>query len=249
MSARIAHICRHPVKAIGREDLDSVVLEPGNWLPFDRLWAVAHDRARLDGGWAPKMNFLRGVTDPTLMAATARLDDDGATLTLDHPAAGMVTFRPDAPDDAPVFLEWVGRIWSGDLPAPTGLYRAADAHLTDVPEPFVSIHNTASHRAVGDRLGTEISIHRWRGNIWLDGLGPWQEFEWIGREITLGNVTLEVRQRITRCKATMANPETGRRDADTLGALRTWDHQDFGVYAIVTSGGSLAVGDICAVPE
>ena len=37
----------------------------------------------------------------------------------------------------------------------------------------------------------------------------------------------------------MANPETGRRDVDTLAALRAWEHQDFGVYAAVTSGGTL----------
>ena len=53
-----------------------------------------------------------------------------------------------------------------------------------------------------------------------------------------------MRERITRCKATTVNPETGRIDADTLGALEAgWGHQDFGVYAEVISGGPVAVGD------
>ena len=41
----------------------------------------------------------------------------------------------------------------------------------------------------------------------------------------------------------MANPETGRRDVDTLAALRTWGHQDFGVYAAITGGGTIRTGD------
>jgi uncharacterized protein YcbX len=103
--------------------------------------------------------------------------------------------------------------------------------------------NLASNRALGQRLGRELSIHRWRGNIWLDGLAPWQEFELIGREIALGGAVLRVECRITRCRATMANPATGHFDADTLGALDGLGHQDFGVYARVVQGGRVAPGD------
>ena len=48
---------------------------------------------------------------------------------------------------------------------------------------------------------------------------------------------------IQRCRHTEANPETGRRDADTLGVLQSWGHRDMGVYAVVTQGGDIAVGD------
>ncbi len=248
MSNALAHIWRHPLKAIGREALDKVLLTPGEWLPCDRLWAVAHDRTKPGTGWLPKANFLRGVTEPALMAATAHLDDVTGTLTLDHPEAGQIEFEPDNPEDTPGLLDWLSRIWPSDLPSPTGIYRAADARLTDVPDPWLSINNLSTHRAVEQRVGKELSIHRWRGNLWIDGLGPWQEFEWVGKTIQIGPTTLTVHQPITRCKATMANPETGRRDADTLAALRTWDHQDFGVYAEVIEGGDISVGDTVKVP-
>ena len=61
-------------------------------------------------------------------------------------------------------------------------------------------------------------MERFRGNVWLDGLEPWAEFDLVGRDIRVGAATLRVRERITRCKATTVNPETGRIDADTLGA-------------------------------
>jgi uncharacterized protein len=244
VSTHLAHIVRHPLKAIGREDLAATTLVPGAWLPFDRLWAVSHANARLDGGWGVKANFLRGVTEPALMAVTAGLDEREMKLTLDHPEAGRIAIHPDEPGDGAILLDWLSRLWPADLPAPVGTYRAGAAHLTDVPEPWISINNLSTLRAVEQRAGRPLSIHRWRGNLWLEGLAPWEEFDLVGRTIRIGEARLEVRERITRCKATTANPETGRRDVDTLAALRTWDHQDFGVYAAVVSGGSIRVGDV-----
>lgn len=244
MSLSLTHIWRHPLKAIGREEVAVADLTEGTWLPFDRLWAVAHDAASLEGrGWAKKVNFLRGVTEPGLMAATARLDESGEVLSLEHPEAGTLTFRPDDPNETPAVLDWLARIWPADLPAPTGIYRAADAHLTDVPGAWLSLHCHATHRAVEERLGHDLSLHRWRGNLWVEGAEPWAEFDWVGKRVAVGRAVLEVKERITRCKATMANPETGKRDADTVAALRTWNHQDFGVYAEVVDGGQIASGD------
>ncbi|MGY9011005.1 MAG: molybdenum cofactor biosysynthesis protein, partial [Rhodobacterales bacterium] len=50
-------------------------------------------------------------------------------------------------------------------------------------------------------------------------------------------------ERAARCLATTANPTTGLRDADTLGALKSWGHRDFNVYARVIENGSINIGD------
>ncbi|KKL12864.1 hypothetical protein LCGC14_2531530, partial [marine sediment metagenome] len=89
----------------------------------------------------------------------------------------------------------------------------------------------------------DLSILRWRGNLWFDGLAPWAEADWPGRTFRLGAALLRIREPITRCRATTANPETGQSDADTLGALRGFGHQTFGVYAEVIEGGPIARGD------
>ncbi len=248
MSVTLARIVRHPLKSIGREDLEAIELAKGAWMPMDRVWAVAHDRAKLTGDWAKKVNFLRGVTEPRLMAVTSVWNAKEKTLTLSHPEAGDLAFSPDDPGETPRLLDWLSRIWPADYPAPTGIYRAADGALTDVPGAWLSICSRASNRALSQRIGQELSPHRWRGNLWLDGLAPWQEKEWVGKDIRIGDVTFRVHQEITRCKATMANPDTGRRDADTLGALRDLGHQEFGLYAEVISGGTLTLGNSAEVP-
>ncbi len=247
MSAVLAQIWRHPVKAIGREALENVTLEKGAWLPYDRIWAVAHERSKLSStGWEKKANFLRGVTDPSLMAVTSALDETSGTITMSHPEAGQVTFHPE--NDTDEFLTWINDLWSADLPAATVLYRAEDAHLTDVPDPWVSIGCLSSNRALGQRMGVDLSADRWRANLWLEGTAPWAEKEWVGETLRIGEVTLKVACEITRCKATMANPETGRRDADTLGALSDLGHQEFGLYAEVVEGGNVHIGDPVEAP-
>ena len=54
---------------------------------------------------------------------------------------------------------------------------------------------------------------------------------------------LRVKEAATRCMSTAANPETGQRDADTLGALEHFGHQEFSVLAEVIQDGTIALGD------
>lgn len=249
MTASLSGIYRHPIKSLGRERVERADLASGGWLPGDRLWAVAHERAKLpEDRWALCANFLRCTHGPGLMATTADLDEAFRTVVLDHPVAGRLELAPDKVDAFPTLQGWLSSVWPQALPAPTGIYRYRGGSLTDNPNPWLSVHNMASHRAIEDRVGRTLSIHRWRGNIWLDGLAPWQEFEWIGREIRIGSVTLRVEERIGRCKATDANPSTGERDIDMLGVLRTWGHQDFGVFAEVIGDGAIVTGDRVSVP-
>ncbi|MCL4189435.1 MAG: MOSC domain-containing protein [Rhodobacteraceae bacterium] len=245
MTARLAAIVRHPIKAVGRESLEAVALAAGRRLPADRVWAVAHAGARLaPGEWAAKMNFLRGVAAPALMAVAARLDEAAGRVTLSHPGAATITLDPDDAADAARLLAWLAPFWPDSRPAPAAVVRAGWAAFTDVPEPWVSVLGMASNRALGARLGRTLSIHRWRGNLWLEGLAPWEEFDLVGRRFRIGAALLEGRQRITRCEATAADPDSGRRDLDTLGALQSGcGHTDFGIYAEVIAGGTVRLGD------
>lgn len=241
MTPSVSAILRHPLKSIGRENLAEVDLSKGRWLPFDRKWAVAHDRSKLDGGWAKKVNFLRGVAAPSLMAVEASFDASTKALTLSHPDLATVTVHPDQKADGKVLIEWLHDLWPIDLPRPTHVYRAKDSNLTDVPDAWISINSTATLKALSHRTGADLSPHRFRGNIWIDGYKPGEEANWVGRNIRIGDAVLNVKQQITRCKATMANPETGQRDVDVLETLNDLGHQEFGVYAEVIEGGTVAL--------
>lgn len=240
---RVTRITRHPVKGHGREDLASVLLSAGACLPWDRHWAVAHEAARLTPGWNPCVNFARGAKAPALMAVTAHLDEAGATLTLMHPERPDLRFRPDDPADLPRFLDWVRPLNPVGRAQPAQIVTAGRG-MTDSDFPSVAILSESSLADLSARMGLDLSPHRFRGNLWIDGAPAFAELGWVGRHIRIGGALLEIRERITRCKATTVNPDTGLPQGDTLAALETaFGHQDFGVYATVIDGGPVTTGD------
>ena len=243
--ASVTTLWRHPIKSHGRETCARADLRAGEAFPFDRFWAITHDATQHDGGdWSSCRNFMIGARTPALAGIWATLDEDTLGVTLRHAALGEITVRPDEPDDAARLIDWLMPLSDGGPVAPRSIVRAGPRGMTDTDYASVSIMSHASHAAVSARLGGALEEERWRGNIWLDGLAPWEELEWIGRDLVIGGARLRVTEPITRCKHTMANPRTGERDADTLGVLTgTFGHQHFGIYARVTDGGSVAPGD------
>lgn len=244
---RLASIQRHPIKSHGRETLTATVLSEGAGLAGDRRWAVIHTRSKFDRAqpcWVPSANFVIGTKLPGILAIDARLDDASAEVTLTHPARPDLAIAPDAAEDQARFLAWVAPLVDPDQPPPVALVSLPGRGVTDTTYPSVSLLNLASNADLSARMGTDLSPLRWRCNLWLDGLEPWAEQGWIGRRLRIGAAVLEIAEPIRRCKSTMANPATGLRDADTLGALRAaWDHQNFGLYARVLTGGAIRRDD------
>ncbi len=246
MRGRVTHLWRHPIKGHGVEPVAGVTLVAGATMPWDRVWAIAHDAARVapdSRDWAPCANFGRGARTPGLMAIRASFDEAAGRVTLTHPDREALTVDPDEPEDAARLVAWVTPLVDPGRAQPAFVVRAG-VGMTDSAWPSISILNHASLAALSERLGQPLAMERFRGNLWLDGLAPFAEFDLVGRDLTIGGATLRVREPITRCKATTVDPDTGRPDADTLGGLKAgWGHQDFGVFAEVVSGGPVAVGD------
>ena len=240
--ASVASIWRFPIKSHGREEVTQAALAPGQGLPFDRTWAVAHDQSDADGStWVPCRNFPIVSKAAGLSAITAELAEDGQTVTLRHPDLPELTFRPDEEPEA--LIAWAGPLIPQDRAPSARLVRGQTRGFTDSDFPSVTLCNLASHRAVEGRIGTPLSIHRWRGNVWIDGLALWEEFEWIDRDVRIGTAVLRVRERTDRCLSTHNNPETGARDLDVLSALDSFGHRDFSVRAEVVEPGLIRTGD------
>lgn len=239
---QVTALYRHPIKSHGNEAMERVRLEAGQSMPNDRRWAVAHDNAKTDGTeWAPCANFSRGAKAPQLAAVNAVLNDETDMVTLTHPDRDPITLHPMR--DEAQLIKWVMPLVPQDRALPARVVELVARGFTDTPFASVSLNNIASHHAVEALAQSALSPLRWRGNIWFDGAAAWDEFEWIGRDLRLGGAVLSVKERITRCKATTANPETGVSDVDTLRALNILGHQNFGVYVEVTQSGEIALGD------
>ena len=244
MTARLTRIERHPIKSHGRETLTTIDVKAGMSLPWDRRWAVLHEAARASGEtWAPCANFSRGSKAPGLMAINAQLDESTGAVVLTHPDRPDLAFHPGEEEDQPRFLDWVQPLMPKDRASSARIVSAGDRGMTDTDYPSISLLNLASIRALSDKLKQKLDPRRFRGNFWVDGLAPWEEFGWVGETIRIGDLRFQVEERIERCMATTANPETGRRDAETLWGLESgWGHRDMGVYLTALDDGRVKTG-------
>ena len=84
----------------------------------------------------------------------------------------LVSFPTVSRDSNIALVDWVAPLWPTNRPAAARIVTAGTHALTDVPDPFVSILGMASLRDLGQRMGRELSIHRVRGNLWIDGFSP-----------------------------------------------------------------------------
>lgn len=239
---RLTQIFRHPIKALGLEELQQVTLCENQTLPGDRLWAVEHEASKFDPGegWGRCANFIRGASSPQLMAI--RIETLNSGLRLTHPTRPDLHVDLEAAPDA--LIDWVRPICDPDRAQPQSVVRATKQGMTDNSRPWLSVLTAASLDALSEATGTALARERFRGNLWLENTTAWEEFGWVGRRLKLGDAILEITEPIERCKATTVNPDTGVVDADTLGALQSnWDHRNFGVFAQVVDGGAIALGD------
>ncbi|QOL82883.1 MOSC domain-containing protein [Pseudooceanicola spongiae] len=237
--SRVAQIWRHPIKGIGAEPLERAALTPDRPMPGDRAWALLTGAAEDTGGWQKCNLFARGCNGPQLMAITAR--SEGEVVHLSHPTAGAITINPA--QDGQKLVAWLSPLWPQERPALRRLIQAPEEGMSDAPYACLSILGTASLAALSEACGAPLDPRRFRGNLWIEGLQPFEELDWPGRQLKIGDTVLEVSERIDRCRATETNPDTGERDINTLQVLRkTWGHIDFGVKARVVTGGTIALG-------
>ena len=241
MTATVSALWRYPIKAVGREAVDSVDLIAGETFPGDRLWAVAHEKSQaVDGEWSRCVGFIRGASSPLLQAVTLRQSD--GLLHLSHPDRPELSVDPDA--DPQALLDWLRPLIAERRAAPVRVVRApAGRGMTDTSDPTITLAGRASLDALSERAEQTLSMHRWRSNIWIDGTAPWEEFDWVGRPVRIGAAVVEPFCRVDRCQMTSVNPETGVRDMNTLGLLKDFGHQDFSVGVRVTQGGTVRPGD------
>jgi uncharacterized protein YcbX len=113
---------------------------------------------------------------------------------------------------------------------------------------YTTLHGRASLDAVAAAAGVpDLSEIRFRSNIAIDGLAPWEEQAWAGRKIRIGEVEFEAAVAKARCLATHANPITGERDVPVMKILLKAFPEKRPTFAIAMitrgRGGTIHVGD------
>src|ERR1700758_1851371 len=85
MAGTIDAIYRYPVKGLSAEEMDRVVLTPGECLPHDRRFAIALGSTRFDPEhpeWLPKTHFVMLMRDEKLAQLRTQFDVESGVLAI-----------------------------------------------------------------------------------------------------------------------------------------------------------------------
>lgn len=242
--AEIVSIYRYPVKGLSPQALASVHVEAGETLPFDRAWAIENGPSGFDPA-APrhmrKIAFLMLMRNARLAALATSFDAAARTLTVRRDGEIVAEGSLESADGRRALEAFFDAYAADELRGPARIVSAPGHAFTDTASKCLSLINLATVRDIERTLGAAVDPLRFRGNLYVDGLPAWAEFDWLGRTVNAGGVAFEAFARIDRCAATNVNPQTAERDL-TLPAslLKAYGHPDCGIYLRVTTGGELA---------
>jgi GntR family transcriptional regulator/MocR family aminotransferase len=248
----LKNIYRYPIKGLSAQPLMRAELQAKKPFPHDRVFALVRPGApfdTVDPKWGKKGLFVMLMLEEALARVQTTLDVETLRLTIAQDNRQLMVADLNDDQARAQVEEFFWQLVPAFRSAPT-LVRSADGHFMDKPDNVISLINLATVRSLEEQWGIRINPLRFRANLYIDGARPWEEFEWVGSDIRIGDGLFRVDRRNGRCGATNVDPETGRRDLDLPGSLRAaFGHKEFGIYLVAREGGSLAVGDQVLTPS
>ncbi len=249
MAATVAVLRATPVKGLRQDAVESLTLDEGGVVE-DRRFAVVRASGRA----------LYTAELRRLLGATARWDQDAERLTIrfadgeevegsaegGEPAAAHGYARRPMPG---------GQRVDGPFAAALSERLKEDVQLVRLPTGVggpgpITLLALASVARLAEQLGVEgLDPRRFKMTVELDGPAAHEEDTWAGRELAIGDARVRVGGQVPRCVLTTWDPDTYRRDADTLKAILAYrpamagGEPPFGVYATVVQPGRIRVGD------
>jgi uncharacterized protein YcbX len=244
---RVAALYRYPVKGLSAEPLDSVRLSAGGGIPGDRAYAIENGPSGFDPAapkFLPKAKFLMLMRNERLAAFAARFDEVTRVLTIARDGETLATGDLDTEAGRRAIEAFFEAQMADDLRGPPKVMSAPGHSFADCGTPLLSMINLASLTDLEGHVGAPVHPLRFRGNLYVEGLPAWKEFDLVGSRVRIGGVLLEAAERINRCAATNVDPETAARDlAIPRTLLSAYTHSDCGIYLNVVEGGEIGIGD------
>jgi uncharacterized protein len=254
---RVVALYRYPVKGFTPEESEALTVLDEGRIAGDRVLAFRFANSSVpDAEWSKKYDCVVLANTPGLARLTVRFDSKALRLRMSLDGAVLAEAALD--DEGrkrlgAALAEYVARLGENPLSAhPERLpLRLVGNGITpryqDNEAGQATLHSRGSLSAVAAATGGDLSEVRFRSNIVVDGLQPWEEQGWMGRKVRIGDVDFEVVRRKVRCLATHANPRTGERDVPVMPTLMKAFAQDQPTFAVgmVTrgSGGVVRLGD------
>jgi len=255
---RVVALYRYPVKGFTPEACERLtVLEEGRIAGDRALGFRFADSGLPDSAWSRKQGYAVLVNTPGLARLHVRFD--AATRRLRIALEGDVLADDNIDGDGRARLAAALQRYVLSLPENpladhperlplTLIGDGVTPRYQDSEKGEITLHSRASLAEVATALkDPALDEVRFRSNITIEGVTPWEEQAWVGGRLRIGDVEFDVTKPKTRCLATHANPSTGERDLPVMQTLVKAFGQAQPTFAVALMtrgpGGEIRVGD------
>ena len=257
MSATISSINYCPVKSVSFQSIDACEIKKNIGIVGDRIFAFAKDldldNAQLfeespeerRGKWHKVLTLKNS---PVLNKYNFLYKENSLTLTLKDKE--ILTIDINDLSERQLLSNKIIEL-ENSLNEPIVLMKNEEFPFFDTSISnkvdfinSVSLINIQSINDFQQKIDKKIEISRFRGNICIDGIKPWEEREWIGKTIKINNIYFKVEKNIPRCVAINLEPTTDDNSLNLLQSLKkTYNHFEMGIYLTALDGGEINLGD------
>ncbi len=249
---RVTALSTTPVKGLRIANPERIELDRDG-ARDDRRFYLVEQR-----GW-----MVNGKHSGALQEVSAELSEDGR-LTLGFPDGTTIAEAVELGEELPTRFHSrprAARLVRGEFSAALSEHAGEQLRLVQASDgssavdrgveggvSMISRGSLAVLALVAER--PSVDARRFRMTIEIDGVEPFAEDAWLGREVRVGEAGVLLHGHIGRCIVTSRHPESGAVDLPTLDLLRsfrtgrgTTEPLPFGVYGEVVRPGTVRVGD------
>lgn len=229
---RLQSIFRHPVKAMRGEQLASCQVD---------TFGLYGDRGYYFLDQSRNGKYLSADVVPDLIGYSAALLSE-QTQTDAYPEVQITARDGSVHTWGETLFSHVEQTAKRSVTAMRSTPREGGKNWED----HILLVTDASLREIARLIGWEqIDPRRFRGNfvIVLEEDEPFAEDGWIGKQIRINDVVLQVNKHCERCMYVNIDPDTLEKHPAVLKTCVKRHDNHFGVYASVITTGSVAEGD------
>jgi uncharacterized protein len=261
---RIKQLFIHPIKGLTPLSQQSVYLKIGHGIPGDRAFALMYQNEERENHpnsqvpWMKKHHFAMQNDWHTLAGLDCTYDAATGMLSIKRKGVELLTADINSSQGRDRISIFFTGYLAASYPSQGAKQRyikplqlVGDYNITRYPDreiADVSLVSQATIDNLCEITGKFIDVRRFRPNIVVEGIPAWSEFDWIERQIQIGDASIEITAPINRCLNIDVNPETGERDINLLSVLKNhFQHTQTGVLGKIITNANIAVQELVKV--
>ena len=247
MNSYISNLYYSPVKSISFSHSKNLIVQKNLGIKKDRIFSFTRNidkKKSIDLEQNPKKRnlhfFLTLKNSPFLNKYDFEFKDDQLSLILENNLINSISTKNRDNFDI-ISQELMSREKLIKNPIYL-IYNDKFPFFDTMPDNSISLINLSSVEHFVNKVSLKIEHERFRGNIYIEGLPPWKEFQWIGKKININNCHFLVTGKIPRCSATNLKPGEVKDDINLPSTLRkVYGHINMGVYLIPLNDGIINI--------